>query len=434
MPVDPRDYRAPAHGQARSLGLVTAVAMVVANMIGTGVFTTSGFLIGDLRSPGLVILVWVLGGCIALLGAACYGALSRRIPESGGEYLFVYRTLHPSLGYVAGWVSLLVGFSAPLAAVAYAFGEYAAPWTGPLTPQWSGTIILALFCAVHALHVQRGAWLQNLTVFVKLALILGFIFFGATHLPSLPPTQTSPVATGTIAVSLVWVMFSYSGWNAAIYIGGEVRNPEVNLPRSLWMGTLIVMVLYVALNAIFVYSTPPENLAGKLEVGRIAAQALGGPSWGTAVTLIVVIALVSSVSSMMMAGPRVYAQMAADGFLPRALQARPGDPPRNGMLLQLVLALLLLWSTAYQSLLTYIGFTLGISTALTVIGLVRLRLKEGAALKVPGWPWIPGAFLLSIFIITVLTIHMRPLESLYGFGTLLIGWGLWRLQDSVRKQ
>ncbi len=404
--------------------------MVVANMIGTGVFTTSGFLLGDLKSPSLVLLVWILGGAIALLGALCYGALSRRIPESGGEYLFLSRTLHPSLGYVAGWISLLVGFSAPLAAAAFAFGQYASPWTGTFDPQLSGSVLLIVFCLLHAFDVASGAWVQNLTVIVKVALIAGFIIFGATALPDLPSATDTQVPIATVAVSLVWVMFSYSGWNAAIYIGGEVRNPEVNLPRALWIGTLLVMLLYVALNAVFVFSAPASQLAGKLEVGRIAAEALGGPGWGLAVTLIVALALVSSVSSMMMAGPRVYAQMAADGYLPRALVAAPGKPPRNGMLLQLALSLMLLWTTTFAGLLTYIGFTLGLSTALTVIGLVRLRRREGPALRVPGWPLVPALFLAAIVIITVLTIQMRPAESLYGLATIAIGWLMWRVQSS----
>lgn len=426
----------PGHGpvSARTLGLTTAIAMVVANMIGTGVFTTSGFLLGDLGNPWTVLLVWVLGGCIAILGALCYGALSRRIPESGGEYLFLSRTLHPSLGYVAGWISLLVGFSAPLAAAAFAFGQYAAPWTGSVSPQWSGSLLLVLFCVLHALHVQRGASVQNLAVIVKVALILGFIVFGTARLPELPAATDIPLPTGAIAVSLMWVMFSYSGWNAAIYIGGEVRDPETNLPRALWIGTILVMVLYVALNAIFVFATPAADLAGKLEVGRIAAEALGGPSWGVAVTLIVALALITSVSSMMMAGPRVYAQMAEDGYLPRLLRTAPGVAPRNGMLLQLALSLLLLWSTAYESLLTYIGFTLGLSTALTVIGLVRLRFREGSSLRIPGWPWIPLLFLLAILVITVITIRMRPLVSFYGLGTILLGWVLWRIQESARRR
>jgi basic amino acid/polyamine antiporter, APA family len=419
---------APARSAGRSLGLLTAVAMVVANMIGTGVFTTSGFLLADLKTPERVLFVWILGGVVALLGALCYGALSRRIPESGGEYLFLSRTLHPSLGYVAGWISLLVGFSAPLAAAAFAFGQYALPWTGSVSPQATGSVLLIVFCLLHSFNVQRGAWVQNVTVIVKVVLIAGFIVFGATRLPDLPAAEAASVPAATVAVSLVWVMFSYSGWNAAIYIGGEVRDPEVNLPRALWIGTLLVMVLYVTLNAVFVFSTPYAQLAGKLEVGRIAAEAIGGVNWGIAVTLIVALALITSVSSMMMAGPRVYAQMAADGYLPKALAVTAGEAPRNGMLLQLALSLLLLWSTTYEGLLTYIGFTLGLSTALTVAGLMRLRWREGQALKVPGWPWIPLLFLAAILAITVLTIQMRPAASLYGMATLLLGWIMWRAQ------
>jgi len=400
--------------------------MVVANMIGTGVFTTSGFLLADLKSPERVLFVWILGGVIALLGALCYGALSRRIPESGGEYLFLSRTLHPSLGYVAGWISLLVGFSAPLAAAAFAFGQYASPWTGSMAPQIPGTALLVVFCLLHAVSTQRGAWVQNLTVAVKVVLIAGFILLGATRLPVLPEVLPATVPAATVAVSLVWVMFSYSGWNAAIYIGGEVRNPEVNLPRALVIGTLLVTGLYVALNAVFVYSAPASELAGKLEIGRIAAEALGGSRWGIAVTLIVALALISSVSSMMMAGPRVYAQMARDGYLPELLRVRPGVAPRNGMVLQLALSLVMLWSTTYDGLLTYIGFTLGISTALTVAGLVRLRRREGPALPVPGWPWVPLLFITAIIVITVLTIRMRPVVSLYGIATLAAGWGVWR--------
>jgi amino acid transporter len=289
--------------------------------------------------------------------------------------------------------------------------------------------LLAAFCALHAASVERGAWVQNVTVIVKVVLIAGFIAFGAARLPALPPVQPATVPAATLAVSLVWVMFSYSGWNAAIYIGGEVRDPGRNLPLALAAGTVIVMVLYVLLNAVFVYSTPVAALAGKLEVGRIAAESLGGAGWGIAVTLIVALALISSVSSMMMAGPRVYARMADDGYLPGMLRAPPGEAPRSGMVLQLALSLVMLWSTTYDGLLTYIGFTLGLSTALAVAGLVRLRLREGPTLSVPGWPWIPLLFLAAIIVITVLTIRMRPVASAYGLATLAAGWLAWRFHS-----
>jgi len=415
----------------RQLGLGSATALVVANMIGTGVFTTSGFLLADLRSPWVVLAAWLVGGVIAALGALNYGALAGRIPESGGEYLFLSRTLHPAAGYLAGWVSLLVGFSAPLAAAAFAFGEYARPWLQGWSPRASGTMLLIAFSLVHAAHVRRGAWVQNVAVVLKVVLIL--IFIGVAFPRLMPPdeTKTLPLSLSAFGVSLVWISFSYSGWNAAVYIGGEVRQPEKNLPRALLLGTALVMLLYLALNAVFVFAAPEEELAGKLQIGRIAAEHLGGPALANAVSAMVALTLISSVSAMVMAGPRVYARMAADGYLPRWLEFSPG-PPRPAIGFQCGVALLLLWTATYENLLTYIGFTLGLSTAATVWGLVRLRRREGESLSVPGWPWVPALFLLSVFGTTIFSIVRRPLESLLGFATLALGLLAWRLSQAKR--
>lgn len=371
-------------------------------MIGTGVFTTSGFLVADLKSPWLVLAAWAVGGFIAALGALCYGALARRIPESGGEYLFLSRTLHPAAGCVAGWISLVVGFSAPLAAAAFAFGEYARPWLPDGRPQWAGTLLVLVFTALHAAHVQRGAWVQNAAVMLKVLLIGFFVAFGLSRLhpqETLGPLD-SPVSD--FAIALVWVSFSYSGWNAAVYLGGEVRDPDRNLPLSLLLGTGLVTLLYLALNAVFLFATAPAALAGQLEVGRIAAQALGGPGLAQAVAALVALVLVSSVSSLIMAGPRVSARMAQDGFLPRWLGPTAG-PPRAAILLQTTLALSMLWTATYEKLLTLIGFTLSLSTAATVVGLMRLRWREGPQLRIPGWPVVPLLFLAFILFMTGFT-------------------------------
>lgn len=416
----------------RQLGLISATALVVANMIGTGVFTTSGFLLADLKSPWVVLAAWAVGGIVAGLGALCYGALARRIPESGGEYTFLSRTLHPAAGYVAGWISLLVGFSAPVAAAAFAFGEYTKSWLPFLTPKLAGTLLLVLFSGIHGLHVQRGAWIQNAAVLLKVLLIVGFAGIALFRLPAPAEPAVSSFPVAAFGVSLVWISFSYSGWNAAIYIGGEVRDPERNLPRALLLGTGLVMVLYLALNAVFVFSAPVSELAGKLEIGRLAANALGGPDWANAVTALVAVGLISSVSSMVMAGPRVYARMAADGYLPRWLAA-PAGPPRASIAFQMLVALVLLWSATYESLLTYIGFTLGLSTAGTVVGLIRLRLQEGPRLPVVGWPWVPALFLLGVTAMALFTIINRPLESAVGFGTMALGWLAWRLKSGRRR-
>ena len=408
----------------RQLGWISAVALVVASMIGTGVFTTSGFLLADLKSPWLVLAAWFTGGILAALGALSYGALARRIPESGGEYTFLSQTLHPAAGFLAGWVSLLVGFSAPLAAAAMGFGEYTRPWLGGLSPRVSGTLLILAFTLLHAAHVRRGALAQDWTVLVKVLFIVVFVGYGFTHLPRLEPTPAAPAGFPTFAVSLVWVSFSYSGWNAAVYVGGEVRDPERNLPRALLWGTGIVTALYLGLNAVFVFAAPVELLAGKLDIGRVAAEAIGGPAWGLAISILVALALLTSVSSLTMAGPRVYARMAAEGHLPHWLAAGSG-PPRAAILFQTLIALALLWSAAYEQLLTFIGFTLGLSAAATVTGLMVLRRREGGAVAVPGWPWVPGLFVLSTLAITAFTIARKPWESAAGLATLITGWLAW---------
>jgi len=411
----------------RSLGLTSATALVVANMIGAGVFTTSGFLLADLGSPWYVLLGWAVGGVQAALGAVCYGALARRIPESGGEYLFLSRTLHPAAGYVAGWLSLLVGFSAPLAAAAFAFGAYAKPWLGGIPAALAGSILILVFAAIHAVEVRRGARVQNAAVLLKIALIVAFVALAACaiELPALQPDPPFPVAA--FGVSLIWISFSYSGWNAAVYVGGEVKDAAKIIPRSLIIGTALVTLLYLGLNAVFVFAAPMAELAGKLDVGRIAARAIGGVILEEAVAGIIALALVSSVSSLVMAGPRVYAQMASDGVLPGGLAVASG-PPRAAIALQAGLALLFLWSATFDALLTWIGFTLSISTAATVAALIVLRRREGISLAVPGYPVVPWLFLAGVMAMTAFTVVQRPMESLVGFGTILAGLVAWRIQ------
>jgi APA family basic amino acid/polyamine antiporter len=410
---------------ARKIGLVTATALVIANMIGTGVFTTSGFVLADLGSPQRVLLAWLAAGLIATCGALCYGALARRIPESGGEYLFLSRTLHPAAGYIAGWISLLVGFSAPLAAAAFAFGEYTKTWFPEWSPQATGSMVLIAFCTLHAFFQSGATRVQNLAVILKVVLIVGFAGVGFSQLPAPKVAPLSYFPAGAFAVSLVLISFSYSGWNAAVYLGGEIRDPQRNLPRSLMLGTGLVMLLYLALNAVFLFSTDPAELSGKLDIGRIAAHALGGPVWANAVTALIALALVTSISAMMMAGPRVYARMAQDGYLPSWLTTKDGESPWPALLFQCVVALVMLWSATYDRLLTYIGFTLNLSVAATVVGLILLRRREGTRLTVPGWPWVPGIFLLAVLWMSLFVVAKRPAESLVGLATIGLGWAAW---------
>ncbi|HXJ73914.1 MAG TPA: amino acid permease, partial [Candidatus Dormibacteraeota bacterium] len=230
------------------------------------------------------------------------------------------------------------------------------------------------------------------------------------------------------AVALIWVSFSYSGWNAAAYVASEVRTPEHNLARAMALGTIVVTLIYLALNAVFVFAAPVEQLAGKLEIGRAAALALGGQALADFVTALITLALATCISSMMMAGPRIYARMADDQCLPRWFCFPANGPPRHAILLQAALALVMLWTATFQNLLTYIGFTLGLCTAGAVGGLIRLRLQAGQQVNVPGWPWVPVIFVVSVLLMSAFAVAHKPAESAVGLATLFLGWLAWQLQ------
>jgi len=410
----------------RRLGLTSSAALVVANMIGAGVFTTSGFALADLGRPEPVLLAWVIGGLMAVCGALSYGALARRIPESGGEYTFLSKTVHPLAGFLAGWVSLLVGFTAPIAAAALGLQAYLADsFALSGRPEWIGTSAILIAGLMHGLQLRTGVILQNTAVGLKLALIGGFVLLGALRIPSHADSALLPEAgfeLGAFAVTLVWISFAYSGWNAAVYIAGEVREPERNLHRSLWLATGVVMLIYLALNAVFLYSAPAQTLAGKAEIGAIAAEALGGTALRQAVSVLVALALFTSISAMVMAGPRVYARMAEDGLFPRRLGVA-GEVPRAAVALQVGLAVLVAWVSDLRELLGYIGFTLGISAAATVAGLIALRRREGPLrVPVPGYPWVPGLFIITTLTAAGFMAARQPFEA--GMGLLTIGLGV----------
>ena len=408
----------------RRLGLSSATALVVANMVGTGVFTTSGLLIADLGSAWLVMLAWVLGGVVALLGALCYGALARHIPESGGEYVFLSRTLHPALGYLAGWVSLLVGFAVPLGALAFAFGQYMSALGGVAlaSPRLTGTVIILVAASVHAVSVTAGARAQAIAVGIELVVIALFTGFGMGQLAHEGlHNVAAPGRVAGLGVALVIVSYSYQGWNAAVYVGGEVAEPRKNLPRALVLGTVLVTTLYLGLNAVFVLGAPASLLAGKVDVGRITALVLGGPRLAKLVSALIAFVLANCISALAMAGPQITARMAADGSLPRVLAVRPGRPPRVALLAQTAIAIVSLWTAAFASMLTYVGFTLSLVAAATVLGLVWQRHRQGSALKVPGWPWVPALFLFFVLGSTAFTVAERPRESLVGLSTLAVG-------------
>ncbi len=423
------DETSSACAVPRRLGVFTATLVVVASMIGTGVFTTTGLLLTEIGSPGTVLLAWLVGGNIALFGALAYGELAACITRNGGEYRFLTETYHPAVGFVAGWVSLVVGFSAPIAASALAFGKYLHALVPAFPPVASGAVLILLLSALHAGRVTAGAWLQNGFAGAKLLLILVFVAGAAWFLPDGAGAHLSvsgaEMTTPGFAVGLIFVSFAYSGWNGAAYLAGEVRRPSRNLPLALGLGTAVVIVLYLALNAVFLLGTSPQQLSGVVEAGHVAAVAIFGEEAGTVLSSLIALALVSSVSAMVMVGPRVYEAMGEDYVALRFLRLRPGGGgPAISIALQMAFALVMLLTLSFDSLLMYIGFTLSASAALTVAG-VFVHRRRNPSVSRPyrtwGYPVTPAVFVVFACWMIVHSISQRPVEALLGAVTIAIG-------------
>lgn len=419
----------------RAFGLSSATALVVANMIGAGVFTTSGFALHDLGSRGQVMAAWLLGGLIALCGALSYGALVRRMAESGGEYLFLSRFVHPRVGFLAGWVSLLAGFTGAIAFAATAFETYALP--AAARPGWlpeGGLAVgVILTCALlHGRIVRHGLLTQNLMVVLKLALLLVFLGYALARLgrggwpgSALPDLGTTFSLTA-FASTMVWISLSYSGFNAAVYVAGEVREARTTVPRSLWLGTVVVAGFYLALNAVFVYAPAPDAVTGRPDVAAVAADALGGHWPAALVRAAIGLALLSSISSMIIAGPRVYARMARDGVFP-ALFRGSGEQgehraPTASIVLQALLATLVVLVSTLSQLLSYLGFTLSLSAAGAVACVFLVRRREGAqAVPCVGYPVVPALFILATLVFAGLAAMRRPWELVAALATIASG-------------
>ncbi|HGY92729.1 MAG TPA: amino acid permease [Planctomycetes bacterium] len=395
----------------------SATALVIANMIGVGVFTTSGYALADLGSASWVVAAWAVGGLIALAGAFCYGALIREICGSGGEYLFLSRGLHPLAGFLSGWTSLLAGFTGPVAAAALAAPLYLRGAFGlDLEPRWTASGLVLLAWGLHGRGARWGVAAQDLAVGLKLLAILCLCVGGLVAVAGSDASSNVPERgfdLGAFASTLVWISFAYSGWNAAVYVAGEVEDAKRTVGRAMITGTAIVIVAYVALNALILAAAPASELTGRGDVAVVAAHALGGDSLARVVGGLVGLALFTSVSAMTMAGPRVYAQMSEDGLFPRMFRSGDG-PPTMALHLQCVLALAAVWATGLRELLGWIGFTLGLFTATSVFVLLRLKWKAGAALAVPGFPGLPIFFLACTLGATGFMAHREPVIAFYG--------------------
>lgn len=417
----------PQNVPIQKIGWKTAMSLVIANMIGTGVFTSLGYQLVEVQNSWTIILLWTLGGLLALIGAFSYAELGTSFKESGGDYIFLSRLLHPFLGYLYAWVSLTVGFAAPVAIAGLAMNQYLAPfgefWASPILAV--GAIVL--MSVLHSVSIRQSSWVQNLYTLIKVVFVLILIILGYYFLPFEGNAQEwgsgwqSEIWLPGFAVSLIYVTYAYTGWNSAAYIVEEIEDPPRQLPKALIGGTLGVVLVYLLLHMVFLRHASVDQLSGNVEVATIAfANVLGtdGVKW---VSAFIAIQLLATISGYLWVGSRVTFAMAREhrlwSFL--ASQNARGVPAR-ALWLQTIISIFLLFSGTFEQVMLYAGFVLQLMGTLTIVAL--LWLKRGPnTYKSPFRPWAQLLYLLVSLWILGFMLYERPTESLIGLGVVLLG-------------
>ena len=418
-------------GNGPTVSVTVAAAIVVADMIGVGVFTSLGFQVKDIPSGFPILLLWTVGGVVALCGVFSYGELGAMFPRSSGEYNFLSRAYHPAFGFLAGWVSATVGFAAPVALAAMAFGEYGkSVW--PESPPMALAIgVVWLVSIVQLGGVRHSSTFQLISTLSKVVLIIAFLvagfLIGTPQSISFRPAlaDVTHVVSAPFAIGLVFVMYSFSGWNAATYIIGEMRTPQQSLPRAMLSGTLIVLVLYVALNAVFLHTTPIDKLAGQIDVASVAGHYIFGDVGGRVVAAMICIGLVSSISAMMWIGPRVMMTMGEDIPALRIFARKSANgAPAYAILFQLAVAGLLLFTRSFEAVLDFIQFSLLFCSFFTVLGVIKLRITRPVLprpYRARGYPVTPVVFLLVTGFMMYHLLIERPLQAFLGMLIMISG-------------
>jgi APA family basic amino acid/polyamine antiporter len=438
-----------AERAAATVGTFTAVCLIVSNAVGSGIFTTTGFLARDLGDPRWILALWALGGALALAGALSYAELGASLPRVGGEYVYLREAFGPWLGFLSGWTSFTIGFGAAIAASCIGFAHYLAILL-PDGPGWPGPVVFAtalvwLLTGVHLLGVERGGRFQRWVTVAKIggvALLLGIaLAAGGGDWRRLGGSAAAPAPTlGAAAVGLVFVLYSYSGWNAAAYIAGEVREPQRSLPRALFGGTLFVALLYVAINVFYLYALPISALSAEpvLPVAEKAVGALLGPSASAAVSALLCLSIAGAASSMVWAGSRVTSAMALDAAVPRILGRQSEDgAPTFAILLQAVWVTILLVTGTFEQLVVYGGFAIALFSGAAVASLIVLRRRRPQLerpYRVPAYPWVPAGFIAATLWIAGHALVERPAEALLSLGTVALGLPLYLLGRRGRAE
>jgi len=413
-----------------------ATSVIIANMIGTGVFTSIGFQLMDIQSTFLLVLLWTVGGIAALCGAATYAELGSALPRSGGEYNFLGRIYHPLAGFISGWISTVIGFAAPIAAVALAFSDYSTAIIFGSQPIWIKKIIACLLVLIITLiHVKNknisGKFQIGFTS-IKVFLIIGFCLCAFTITPEPQPISFLPqkddfkILTSTaFGISLIYVSYAYTGWNAAVYITSELERPQKELPKILLIGTATVMVLYLLLNIAFLYSSPIADLEGKTEIGYIAAVNIFGSNGAAIVGLMLSLLLISTVSAMIIAGPRALQAIGEDfNSLSFLSKVNKSDIPENAIYFQSIISLIYIFTSSFEKIIIFAGMILALNSFLAILGVFVLRKKEPDLIrpyKTFGYPFVPAFYLIITFIMIAMAAANAPLSALGSITIIIVG-------------
>jgi len=426
------------------IGFYTAISIVIANMIGTGVFTSLGFQVMGIQSGAALLALWIVGGILALCGALTYGEIGAAYPENGGEFHYLSKLYHPALGFLSGWVSVTVGFAAPIAAASMALGKYVHSVYPTVNVMLLAIGVIICITALHSFNLKAGSAFQRVFTLIKVLVIITFILFGILYHPNfdisfqLDSNAASNIFSASFATSLIYVTYAYSGWNAAAYISGEIKNVNKTLPRALFLGTLIVLIVYTLLNFVFLRTTPIESLSGQIEVGYLSANQIFGSNIGQYMSLAIAVLLISTISAMIIAGPRVMQSMGkAIPSLQILAKTNKNNVPFIAIIFQSFIAICLVVFSTFESLINYIGFTLNLFTFLTVFGIFILRYKKPEIerpFKTPLFPLPPILFLLIIGWILVSVLIEKPMESLLGLLTVLFGLVFYYLTTHTDKR
>lgn len=411
----------------KKIGLLTASSIVVANMIGTGVFTSVGFQLSSVQNTWGILLLWLAGGLISLFGAFAYAELGTHFKESGGDYIYLSRLFHPVLGYLSAWAGLTVGFSAPVALAAMAFTKYLAPF-GLNNNLWLAIGVIVLIGLMHSFTIRHSSRFQNYSTFIKVTFILslimlGFILPGSTvNAVSLSNSWQHEILEPGFAVSMVFVAFAYTGWNAAAYVADEIDTPAKNLPRALIGSTLFVAVVYILFQYVLLKNATVSQLQGKAEVTFISFTNLLGSAGGKWVSVFIAIQLIATVSSYLWVGPRVTWAMARENKLwkPLAKKNKHGIPVA-AVWLHVLISIFLVLTGSFERVLLYAGFVLQLMASLTVATSLFIKEPRAETFKTPLKPWLQIIFLTFNAWVLIFTLIDRPVESLIGIGILLAG-------------